>query len=120
MSIPKPPFHSASEELLYNIYLKIQDMDSLKESDINTLAKLNAIILDADLMKAEDIIQAINALKGNVPDAGNTLEKLFNIIQGFSFLKAEDIDTLGELNAILSDADLIRTEDLQNAINALK
>ncbi len=120
MSIPKPPFHSASEELLYNIYLKIQDTDSLKESDISTLAKLNAIIIDADLMKADDIISAINDLKGNVPEAGNTLEKLFNIIQGINYLKAEDIDTLAELNAILSDADLIKTEDLQNAINVLK
>ncbi len=120
MSVPKPPFHSASEELLYNIYLKVQDMNSLKESDINTLAKLNAILTDADLMKAEDIVSAINVLKGNVPVAGNTLEKLFNIIQGLTFLKTEDIDTLAELNAILSDADLIKTEDLQSAISSLK
>lgn len=120
MSIPKPPFHTTSEELLYNIYLKIQNVDYLRESDISTLAKLNAILTDADLMKAEDIVSAINALKGNVPEAGNTLEKLFNIIQGFTYLKAEDIDTLAELNALLSDADVIKTEDLQNAITALK
>ncbi len=120
MSVPKPPFHSVSEELLYNIYLKVQDMDSIKESDINTLAKLNAILIDADLMKAEEIVSAINTLKGNVSEAGNTLEKLFNIIQGINYLKAEDIDTLAELNAILSDADLIKTEDFQNAINILK
>jgi hypothetical protein len=120
MSVPKPPFHSASEELLYNIYLKLQDMNSLQESDINTLAKLNAILTDADLMKVEDITLAINAIKGNVPDAGNTLEKIFNIIQGFTYLKAEDIDTLAELNAILSDADIIKTEDLQSSIDTLK
>ncbi|QLH33375.1 MAG: hypothetical protein HWD62_14035 [Cyclobacteriaceae bacterium] len=120
MSIPKPPFHTASEELLYNIYLKLQVMNSLQESDINTLAKLNAILTDADLMKADDVIQAINAIKGNVPDAGNTLEKLFNIIQGFTYLKAEDIDTLAELNAILTDADIIKTEDLQSSVNAIK
>ncbi len=119
MSVPKPPFHSASEELLYNIYLKLQDMNSLQESDINTLAKLNAILTDADLMKVEDITLAINAIKGNVPDAGNTLEKIFNIIQGFTYLKAEDIDTLAELNAILSDADIIKTEDLQSSIDTL-
>jgi hypothetical protein len=59
-------------------------------------------------------------VKGNVPEAGNTLEKLFNIIQGLTYLKADDIDTLAELNAILSDADLIKTEDLQNAIATLK
>jgi len=120
MSVPKPPFRSTSEELLYNIYLKIQDVDYLRESNINTLAKLNAILTDADLMKVEDIMASINAVKGNVPDAGNTLEKLFNIIQGLTFLQAKDIDTLAELNAILSDADLTKTEDLQNAINALK
>jgi hypothetical protein len=56
MSIPKPPFHTASEELLYNIYLKIQNVDYLRESDISTLAKLNAILTDADLMKTEDIL----------------------------------------------------------------
>jgi hypothetical protein len=120
MSVPKPPFHSASEELLYNIYLKLGDLNSLKESDINTLAKLNAILTDAELMKSEDVLSAINALKGNVPEAGNTLEKLFSIIQGFTYLKAEDIDTLAELNALLSDADLIKKEDLQNAITILK
>lgn len=120
MSIPKPPFHTASEELLYNIYLKLQVMNSLQESDINTLAKLNAILTDADLMKADDVIQVINAIKGNVPDAGNTLEKLFNIIQGFTYLKAEDIDTLAELNAILTDADIIKTEDLQSSVSAIK
>ncbi len=120
MSIPKPPFHTASEELLYNIYLKIQNVDYLRESDISTLAKLNAILTDADLMKTEDILSAINAVKGNVPEAGNTLEKLFNIIQGLTYLKADDIDTLAELNVILSDADLIKTEDLQNAIATLK
>ncbi len=120
MSIPKPPFHTASEELLYNIYLKIQNVDYLRESDISTLAKLNAILTDADLMKTEDILSAINAVRGNVPEAGNTLEKLFNIIQGLTYLKADDIDTLAELNAILSDADLIKTEDLQNAIASLK
>ena len=120
MSIPKPPFHTASEELLYNIYLKIQNVDYLRESDISTLAKLNAILTDADLMKTEDILSSINAVKGNVPEAGNTLEKLFNIIQGLTYLKADDIDTLAELNAILSDADLIKTEDLQNAIATLK
>jgi hypothetical protein len=120
MSVPKPPFHTASEELLYNIYLKIENVDYLRESDISTLAKLNAILTDADLMKMEDILSAINAVKGNVPEAGNTLEKLFNIVQGLTFLKEEDIDTLAELNAILSDANLIKTEDLQNAITALK
>jgi hypothetical protein len=120
MSVPKPPFHSVSEELLYNIYLKIQTMDALQESDINTLAKLNAILTDAQLMKSEDVALAIQAIKGNVPQAGDTLEKLFNILQGLTFLKAEDIDTLAELNTILADANLIKTEDLQNAISSLR
>src|SRR5690606_4406572 len=34
--------------------------------------------------------------------------------------KAVDIDTLAESNAILPDADLIKTGDLQNAIATLK
>lgn len=120
MSIPKPPFHTATEELLYNIYLKLHGVNSLTENDINTLAKLNTILTDADLMKAEDVLSAINTLKGDVPEAGNTLEKLFNIIQGLNYLKAEDIDTLAELNTLLSDADVLKGEDLQEAINLLK
>jgi hypothetical protein len=121
MSVPKPPFHSAAEELLYNIYLKLSDnMGSLTTNDINTLAKLNAILTDADLMKAEDVVNAINAFKGNVPVAGDTLEKLYNIIQALNYLKAEDIDTLAEINAIIIDADLIKTDDLASAINELR
>lgn len=45
MSVPKPPFHSAIEELLYNIYLKLSDNSTgMTTNDINTLAKLNAIL----------------------------------------------------------------------------
>ncbi len=121
MSVPKPPFHSAIEELLYSIYLKLSDnMAALTTTDINTLAKLNAILTDADLMKSEDVVNAINALKGNAPVAGDTLEKLYNIIQALNYLKAEDIDTLAEINAIIIDADLIKTDDLFYAINGLK
>ncbi len=121
MSVPKPPFHSATEELLYSIYLKLSDnMASLSINDINTLAKLNAILIDADLMKAEDVLRAINELKGNAPSSADTLEKLYNIIQGLTYLKKEDMDTLAELNAILSDAYVIKTSDLTEAINALK
>jgi hypothetical protein len=124
MSVPKPPFHSAIEELLYNIYLKLSDnntgMSSFSANDINTLAKLNAILTDADLMKAEEITNAIDAIKGNVPAAGNTLEKLYGIIQALNYLKAEDIDTLAEINAILTDADIVKTVDLTSTIAALK
>ncbi len=121
MSVPKPPFHSAIEELLYNIYLKLSDnMAALTTNDINTLAKLNAILTDAELMKSDDVINAINALKGNAPVAGDTLEKLYNIIQALNYLKAEDIDTLVEINSIITDADLIKTEDFTAAINTLK
>lgn len=119
MSIPKPPFHSATEELLYNIYLKLQSGTGLSAMDINTLSKLNAILTDADLMGAEDITNAINGLIGNVPVVANTLEKLYGIIQGLTFLKREDIDSLAELNTILSNANLVRAEDLTNAFNSL-
>lgn len=43
MSIPKPPFHSAIEELVYEIYLKFTtEMNALKREDIDTLAFLDA------------------------------------------------------------------------------
>ena len=120
MSLPKPPFYSVTEELLYNIYQKLSFPSSgLTTSDINTLAKLNAIILDADLVSTESLTTSINALKGNVPDVANTLEKLYNIIQALNYLKREDIDTLAEINSLLIDADLVKTGDLATAINAL-
>lgn len=120
MSLPKPPFYSVTEELLYNIYLKLSaPTGALTAPDIDTLAKLNAIIGDADLVSTENLATSINALKGNVPDVGNTLEKLYNIIQALNYLKREDIDTLAEINALLIDADLVKTSDLTSAISAL-
>lgn len=122
MNTPKPPFSSISEELLYNIYLKVStgNGNGISPNDIDTLAKLNSFLKDAVLMKADDILSAINALKGNVPVVANSLEKLYNIVQGLTYLKREDIDHLAELNAIVQDADLVRTEDLTNAINGVK
>jgi uncharacterized protein HemX len=122
MDVPNPPFRTVTEELLYNIYLKLQggNLNGLTANDINTLAKLNAILTDAVLMKADDITNALNRLKGDVPEVANSLEKLYNIIQGLTYLKHEDIDTLSELNAILLDADLVRTEDLTNALDGLE
>lgn len=123
MNVPNPPFRTVTEELLYNIYLKVQagsNTTGLTADDINTIAKLNAILQDADLMSAEQITNSIAALKGNVPTAANTLEKLYNIIQGLTYLKREDIDALAELNAIILDADIVKTEDLTNSLNALK
>jgi hypothetical protein len=116
-----PPFYSRTDELLYKIYLKLQtgSMSGLTVNDINTLAKLNAIVEDADLISQTQLSDAIMALKGNVPVSANTLEKLYNIIQGMQSLKREDIDTLEELNAILTDADLVRIQDLADALVAL-
>ena len=116
-----PPFYSRTDELLYKIYLKLQtgSMSGLTVNDINTLAKLNAIVEDADLISQTQLSDAIMALKGNVPVSANTLEKLYNIIQGIQSLKREDIDTLEELNAILTDADLVRIQDLADALVAL-
>ena len=122
MNVPNPPFRTVTEELLYNIYLKLQggsNMPGLTTDDINSIAKLNAILQDADLMSAEQTTNSIAALKGNVPTAANTLEKLYNIIQGITYLKREDIDTIAELNAILTDADLVRITDLADALVAL-
>ncbi len=121
MDVPKPPFRTVSEELLYNIYLKLQggNMPGLTRDDINTLAKLNAILQDSELMSAEHINRSIAALKGDVPVVANSLEKLYNIVQGITALKREDIDTIEELNAILANADLVRTEDLAQALASL-
>lgn len=121
MDVPNPPFRTVSEELLYSIYLKLQGVGNppLTKADINTLAKLNAILQDADLMSAEQIAGSITALTGNVPEVANSLEKLYNIIQGLTYLKRQDIDTLSEINAILLDANLVRTEDLTNALDGL-
>lgn len=121
MNAPKPPFRTVSEELLYNIYLKVSNSENgITPGDIDTLEKLNTFLTDAVLMKADDIMFAINALKGNVPAVANSLEKLYGIIQSLTFLKQEDIDHLAELNAIIQDADLIRTEDLISAVNEIK
>lgn len=119
MDVPKPPFRNVSEELLYSIYLKLQgggNMHGLTKDDINTLAKLNAILQDSELMSAEQIAGAIAALKGDVPEVANSLEKLYSIVQGITALKREDIDTIEELNAILTNADIVRIEDLANAL----
>lgn len=123
MNAPKPPFRTVSEELLYNIYLKVTNSgtgNGITPNDIDTLAKLNSFLTDAVLMKADDIMSAINALKGNVPVVADSLEKLYNIVQSLTYLKREDIDHLAELNAIVQDADLIRTEDLTSAVNGIK
>ncbi len=121
MDVPKPPFRTVTEELLYNIYLKLQggNMPGLTRDDINTLAKLNAILQDSELMSAEKIAGSIAALKGDVPEVANSFEKLYNIIQGITALKREDIDTIEELNAILTNADLVRIDDLAKALAAL-
>ncbi|MCZ8354646.1 MAG: hypothetical protein O9340_07920 [Cyclobacteriaceae bacterium] len=120
MSIPKPPFHSISEELLYNIYLKLDAVGALQESDINTLAKLNALLTDAELLDRNEIESLLYAIKGNVPAEGNSLEKLYAILQGLNFLSASDIDTLAEINNVLTDADLVKTEDLQIVTQSIK
>jgi hypothetical protein len=121
MSLPKPPFRSVAEELLYEIYTRINGtMTGLKAEDINTLTKLNAILTDADLMKATDIINLVNAVKGSVPEVANTLEKVYGIVQGLNFLRAEDIDTLAELNAILGDADIVKNADVSTALDTIK
>lgn len=121
MDVPNPPFRTVTEELLYNIYLKLQgeNIPGLTKEDINTLSKLNAILQGAELMSAEQIAGSIAALKGDVPESANTLEKLYNIVQGIRALKREDIDTIEELNAILTNADLVRVDDLTAALVAL-
>jgi hypothetical protein len=122
MDVPNPPFRTVSEELLYSIYLKLHgggNIPGLTKEDINTFAKLNAILQDTVLMSAEQIAGSISALKGDVPEVANSLEKLYNIVRGITALKREDIDTIEELNAILTNADLVRMDDLAEALVAL-
>lgn len=114
--MPKPPFHSVTEELLYNILQKLPDVTYLTKDDINSIAKLNALILDGDIPSDTIITETINSIKGNVPEAGNTLAKLYAIIQGLGNLKSEDIDTLAEINAILTDANLATIADLEKVV----
>ncbi|MEO1052886.1 MAG: GDSL-type esterase/lipase family protein [Bacteroidota bacterium] len=54
-----------------------------------------------------DITVATDNLKDNVPVSGDTLNKLYNLIQGINALSSEDIDTLAEINTILTDTNLI-------------
>jgi hypothetical protein len=122
MSVPKPPFRTVTEELLYNILLNLQgggNMPGLTIEDINSIAKLNSILQDADLMSASEITGSLAALKGDAPEIANTLGKLYNIVQGITALRQEDIDTIAELNAILTDADLVRVSDLAEMIVSL-
>ncbi len=92
MSVPKPPFRSVSEELLYNIYLKITGT-------------------------TVDETAVLEAIRGNVPSEADTLEKIYNIIQGLNFLAQSDIDTLAKINAIMTDADLASKADIANLID---
>ncbi|MBT1688878.1 hypothetical protein [Dawidia soli] len=110
---PTPPFRSVVEELLFAILQKLPDAQYLTRQDIDSLAKLNVLLLDADLAPAGETQAAIESIKGNVPAIADTLEKMYGIIQGLTFLKTEDIDTLAELNSVLTDADLLRGGDIK-------
>lgn len=72
------------------------------------------------MLDGKDVLAAIQALKGNVPEAANTLEKIYAIITALPFLKAADIDTLAKLNAVLMDADLMDGKDILAAIDGVK
>jgi hypothetical protein len=63
------------------------------------------------------LTSAINALKDGVPVQGDTLNKLYNLVEGINSLTAQDIDTIAELNAILTDADLVRTSDMPDIVS---
>jgi hypothetical protein len=123
MSTPKPPFHSVTEELLFNILQKLPDVQYLTADAIDSVAKLNALVLDGDFPTTGSMSSAladtIANIKGNVPATGDTLEKIYNIISGLGNLKSEDIDTLSEINALLTDADLVSTSQLTSAVSSL-
>ncbi|HEY9048286.1 MAG TPA: hypothetical protein VIN08_20405 [Ohtaekwangia sp.] len=119
MNTPKPPFHTTTEELLYSILQKLPDMTYLTANDINSIAKVNALILDGDLLTDESIANALDTIRGKVPEEGNTLGKLYSIIQGLGNLKKEDIDTLAELNAILNDADVLSLDEFNESMTGL-
>lgn len=84
----------------------ITDLQSyLLAVDIDTLAELNAIITDATLIDTGDA----RLSDARTPLAHTHLEADITDLQ--SYLLAADIDTLAELNAIITDATLIDTGD---------
>jgi|GEM_PF-5150286 len=76
MSAPKPPFRTTAEELLYAIYQKVEMADALKAEDIDSLAKLNAIIQGDTLLSSTEINNLLAETKGNPPAEFDTLEKV--------------------------------------------
>jgi len=78
---------------------------ALQPEDIETLAELNALVTDATLIDTTD-----SRLSDDRTPATHTHEEV-DITDLGSYLTTGDIDTLAELNAIVTDATLIDTTD---------
>jgi len=77
----------------------------LSEADIDTLAELNAIVTDATLIDTGDS----RLSDARTPTAHTHTES--EITDLGTYLEAGDIDTLAEINAVITDATLIDTGD---------
>lgn len=91
---------------------------ALQNTDLDTLAKLNALVTDATLLADDAPVLPTTdqkaALDGaNAPDASNAFATMADISSaGGGDLSASDIDTLAKINSIISDATLIDGDTL--------
>lgn len=99
------------------------DATIIKESEIDTLTKLNSILTDVTLVNPDDTLEVIENIVKRIKVTGQVLyigavtdgeflkRSGTNLIGDSTVLKTADIDTLAELNAIITDATLIDTTD---------
>jgi len=72
------------KELLFAILQKLPNADS--RQDIDSLAKLNALIGNASIASGTELTNAVQSIRGNVLTVADSLEKLYGIIQGLTLL----------------------------------
>jgi len=98
--------HLATVSFVAGNFDAITGTGDLSASDIDTLAELNAILTDAVLIDTNDA----RLSDARTPTAHtHVMADITDLVAGD--LSASDIDTLAELNGILTDAVLIDTND---------
>jgi len=83
----------------------------LESADIDTLAKINAIITDGTILDSVDEDNFASDSDTKVPTQQSVKAYVDSIVSGLTALEATDVDTFVEINALLGDATLIRVED---------
>ena len=96
---------------LDNISTLTNDSLFLAAADINLLSELNAIVGDATLGDAGDFATAAQGTTADTASQPGHTHLEADITDLQTYLRASDINLLSELNAILTDADLIDTDD---------